>query len=88
MLGTKPPSLLPSSARKAPSLCIEVRIEDAPLRNAIDGKVTAPCGLSDRFRGGPIVDAPGFLFVLADIGMDPGDLLLGIVAHDDVAELR
>src|SRR5258708_7510160 len=31
---------LPSQVRKAPSLCIEVRIEDAHLRNAIDRKVT------------------------------------------------
>src|SRR5690349_5829322 len=74
-------------AKKALSLCIEVRIEDVDLRNAIYRKTTSPCGLSDRFRGGSIVDAIGLLFVLADIGMDPGHLLLGIVAHDFVADL-
>src|SRR5438477_12496725 len=73
---------LPCPVRKAPALGIEVRIEDANLRNAIEWKVIAPCGLSDRFCGGPIVDAIGFLLVLTDIGMDPGDLLLCIVAYD------
>src|SRR5436305_522462 len=79
---------LPCPVRKVPSLPIEVRIEDADLGNAIDRKVTSSCALPDRFRGGSVVDAIGLLFVLADIGMDPGDLLLGVVAHDRETELR
>jgi len=69
------------------ALRIEVRVEDAHLRDTVHRKLTAPCGLPDGFRGGRIIDAKGLLFVLADIGMDPGHLVLHIVAHDCSTDL-
>src|SRR5215467_12081039 len=68
-------------------LRIEVRIEDAHLRYTVHRKLTAPCGLPDRFRRGRVIDAKGLLLVLADIGMDPGHLILLIVAHDCSTDL-
>src|SRR5262245_22936310 len=69
------------------SSLIEVGIEDTDLGNAINGQMTSPCGLSDSFRRGPIVDAIGLLFILTHIRMDPGDLIVCIVAHDGEAGL-
>src|SRR5579884_1535526 len=67
-------------------LGIEVRIEDTYLRDAIHRKLTSPCGLPDGFRRGRIIDAKCLLFVLTDIGMDPGYLVLRIIAHDRAAD--
>jgi hypothetical protein len=64
------------------ALRIEVWVEDAYFRYAIHWKFTSPCGLPDRLGGGRIIDAKGLLFVLANIGMDPGHLVLRVVAHD------
>src|SRR5262249_19407495 len=68
-------------------LLVEIRIQDRYFGNLIDRQVVFAGHLPDGFRGRRIIDAKGLCFVLADIGVDPGDQLFRIVGNHRAADL-
>src|SRR2546422_1709527 len=71
-----------------PPSCVEVRIEDADLRDSVDGQLVARRGLPDRLGGRGVVDAERLLPVLADVRVDPVDALVRVPLHDRQAQRR
>src|SRR4051812_5549364 len=60
------------------SLLVEIGVEYADLGDLVERELVPGRGLSDCFRVGGVVDAERRLLVLADVGVDPGDALVGV----------
>src|ERR1700722_10982599 len=72
----------------SPHLPVEVRIKDANLGDPRDRQfVTGRCAADGRRRG-PVVDAERMLAIGCDVGMDPGNAVLGVLVDDLTAETR
>jgi len=69
----------------AGALFVEVRIKNANLRDLRDGQFVTRGGATDGFGSGPVIDAEGPLTIGGNVGMDPGDAILGIVVDDGAA---
>ena len=67
---------------------MKIRIQHAHLRDALHRKPIAFRGLADLLGRSAIVDAVGPLLVEGDVGMQPGNAVLGIVADDGGGCLR
>src|SRR5262245_51587749 len=59
-------------------LPVEVGVEYAHPADRVDRQTVAPGRLADRLRGRAVVDAEGLRLVLAHIGVDPGDAVVGV----------
>src|SRR6266511_1677828 len=71
-----------------PPSCVEVRIEDADLRDAVDGEVVARGRLPDRLGARGVVDAERLRPVLADVRVHPGDAFVCVPLHDRQTQRR
>src|SRR5262249_39165037 len=67
-------------------LVIEVRVEDADLRDPVHVEVVLRGGGPDRFRSRGVVDAEGLLLVLAHVRVEPGHTLPGVPLGDRKAQ--
>src|ERR1700692_4492561 len=77
---------LKSSASPHRASFVEIRIEDAHLRDLVERQGVAVGGLADRFWTRRVIDAEGLPLVVTDIGVDPGDAFVGVaIDHGQTA---
>jgi hypothetical protein len=67
---------------------MEVRIEEADLRNTVNGQVVSSSGAPNSFRRRRIVNTKHLLTILAYVRMDPRHVIFGIVRDDGRANQR
>src|SRR5436189_4934939 len=73
---------------KAPPSEVEMGVEDADLRDAVDREVVACGRLPDRLRARGVVDAERLRLVFAHVRVEPGNALVGIPLHHVEAQRR
>jgi hypothetical protein len=92
---------LPAQTRKATAVCdrlclrllalkpstIEIRVENQNLRDAVNGPVIHRGGAPYGFGRRRIESAVSLLPVIADIRVNPGDVLFGIIKREQAAHL-
>ena len=69
-------------------MCVEVRVEDADLRDPVDRELVPRGRLADRFRGGCLVDTKGLAAVVAHVRLEPGHALIRVALDDGETRLH
>src|SRR6266545_7238174 len=72
----------------APPSCVEVRIEDADLRDAVDGKLVAQCGLANCLRTRPVQHAERLRRVIAHVRVNPRHAVVRVALDDTATAFR
>src|SRR4030095_2502183 len=69
------------------TLAIEIRVQDANFRDAIDWQVVSPGRAPNGFRRKRVVRAEGLFSVIAHIRVNPGNAVFLVNKHDLPAHL-
>src|SRR6266496_5883240 len=71
-----------------PPSCVEVRIEDADLRDAVDGKLVAQRGLANRLRTRTVQHAERLRRVIAHVRVNPRHAVVRVALDDATTAFR
>src|SRR6266545_144396 len=72
----------------APPSCVEVRIEDADLRDAVDWKLVAQRGLANRLRTRTVQHAERLRRVIAHVRVNPRHAVVRVALDDATTAFR